>query len=104
MIGPCAKRRVVCTIYDIDGDKHVGTNDCANAQPVCPRAPGEGYEKCKSVCQQGGHAEIEAIRVAGDKARFASAVLVGHYWMCEECGAALRKAGVHEVRIVLSNK
>lgn len=102
MRGPCAKRQVECVIHAQDGTRHVGRNDCANPQPVCPRLPGEGYEKCRSICDQAGHAEIEAIKVAGDKARGANAVLFGHYWICEPCGRALREAGVFAVKIVLA--
>lgn len=94
MRGPCAKRRVICDIVTDDGETFTGENDCANPQPVCPREPGEGYEKCAAICGQAGHAEIEAIRKAGAKAAGAVAVLTGHYWICEPCGAALRDAGI----------
>jgi deoxycytidylate deaminase len=97
MRGPCAKRRVMCRITTLAGETFVGENDCANPQPACPRAEGEGYEKCKSVCGQAGHAETEALakaRTAGADARGAVAELYGHYWICEPCGAALRDAGV----------
>lgn len=99
MRGPCAKRRVVCTITTEDGRQFRGENDCENPQSVCPRAPSEGYEKCKSVCNQSGHAEIEALRAAGDHAYGAQADLEGHYWICEPCGRALRDAGIESVVI-----
>ncbi len=63
------------------------------------RAPGEGYEKCQSICQQAGHAEAEAVKAAGEAARGATAYLWGHYWMCEPCGRALREAGVISVTV-----
>jgi deoxycytidylate deaminase len=94
MRGPCAKRRVTCTITAYDGQRFTGENDCANPQEVCPRAPDEGYEKCKSICQQAGHAEIEALKAAGAKAEGAVADLFGHYWMCEPCGRAMLEAGI----------
>lgn len=99
--GPCAKRQVECHIRS-RGEDYVGRNDCANPQAVCPRLPGEGYEKCKSICDQAGHAEIEAIRAAGENARGGSAALTGHYWMCEPCGRALREAGVTAITIFLA--
>jgi hypothetical protein len=99
--GPCAKRRVRCAIQADDGQIFEGENDCANPQPVCPRGPGEGYEKCKSICQQAGHAEVEAIRAAGPKARDGTAILEGHYWMCEPCGRALSEAGVTSILITI---
>jgi deoxycytidylate deaminase len=102
MRGPCAKRAVECVITATDGQTFVGRNDCENPQPVCPRLPGEGYEKCKSICNQAGHAEREAVKAAGEHARGGSALLTGHYWMCEPCGAALRDAGVSIVKILPS--
>ncbi|HXR93733.1 MAG TPA: hypothetical protein VN750_26005 [Steroidobacteraceae bacterium] len=98
--GPCAKRQVVCIIQTMDGTQQFrGENDCANPQPVCPRLPGEGYEKCQSICEQAGHAEAEAVKAAGEHAKGARAQLWGHYWMCEPCGRALREAGVISVTI-----
>lgn len=97
--GPCAKRQVICVITTADGTKFRGENDCTNPQAACPRLPGEGYEKCQSICQQAGHAEVEAVRVAGPAAQGASAELWGHYWMCEPCGRALREAGITSTTI-----
>ena len=103
MSGPCAKRSVECTLFDPEGYVYIGRNDCANPQPTCPRLPGEGYEKCKSICDQAGHAEIEALRAAGrNGAKGAHATLTGHYWMCEPCGRALREAGVLSITIELA--
>lgn len=105
--GPCAKRRVMCIIYPVGTAPIIAENDCANPQPVCPRAPGEGYEKCKTICQQSGHAEINALRLAeewtgniGHSVAGGRAVINGHYWICEPCGKALRDAGISEVSIV----
>jgi deoxycytidylate deaminase len=93
MRGPCAKRRVTCAIITSQGRKFVGENDCANPQERCPREPGEGYEKCKSICQQAGHAEVEAVRAAqaagNANLQGGVAILTGHYWICEPCGSAL---------------
>lgn len=100
--GPCAKRQVICWIT-AGGKQYRGENDCANPQPACPRLEGEGYEKCKTICQQAGHAEIEAIRAAqadGRNLTGAKARLFGHYWICEPCGAALRDAGVWSIELV----
>lgn len=105
MRGPCAKRQVECVIHTSDGRRHVGRNDCANPQAVCPRAPGEGYEKCRSICDQAGHAEIEALRAvdrSNSSAVGARAVLLGHYWMCEPCGRALLEAGVGVIKLCLT--
>lgn len=100
MRGPCAKRRVTCVIFTNDDERFEGENDCANPQVTCPRQPREGYEKCKTICQQAGHAELEALKAAGEKARGADALLYGHYWVCEPCGAAMRAAGIHSIKII----
>ncbi len=95
--GPCAKRRVTCILINANRDQVAGENDCANPQATCPRAPGEGYEKCKSVCGQAGHAETEAIARAqrlGMDLTGASAHIHGHYHACEPCARALAQAGV----------
>lgn len=102
--GPCAKRTVRCAIYTADV-AYLGSNECANPQPACPREPGEGYAKCKSVCQQGAHAEIQALeraQAAGADLKGSIAYVVGHHYICEACGIALRDAGVESVTIVLN--
>jgi pyrimidine deaminase RibD-like protein len=50
--------------------------------------------KCTTVCQQQGHAEVQALRLAGAKARGATAVITGHTYACRECQEALFSAGV----------
>jgi len=100
--GPCAKLRVRCIIVGETGTMYAGENDCANPQPACPRAPGEGYEKCQTICQQAGHAEIEALKVAGDDARNGEAHVYGHYYACEPCARALRDAGVRTIVVHLA--
>ncbi len=102
-MGPCAKRVVTCRIDNThpsgEGEWVEATNSCANSQPVCPREPGEDYAKCKTVCQQGGHAEIKALALAQKYgiAKGGVATITGHYWICEPCGRALRDAGIREV-------
>lgn len=104
MSGPCAKREVRCAIYT-QGAAFLGSNACENPQPVCPRAPGEGYEKCKTICQQGAHAEIQALeraKAAGADLRGAVCYVTGHYYVCEPCGRALLEAGVMQVNLILN--
>lgn len=95
MTGPCAKLVVRCTLITPDGRRFVGENSCANPQPVCPRLPGEGYDKCKTVCQQAGHAEIVALQHAGAAAAGAHAYIEGHTHVCRDCQETLVAAGVH---------
>jgi len=94
MKGPCAKATVTCTLVTPEGEHIVGTNYCHNAQSACPRLPGEGYEKCRSICDQAGHAEVVAIALAGDKANGSRAYLQGHTYACQACQEALFAAGV----------
>ena len=98
MIGPCAKARVTCTITSAFGVVAVGENYCRNAQAACPRLPGEGYEKCKTICDQVGHAEIDALAQAGPRAMGTTAVVRGHTCACRECQEALFAAGVRWLR------
>lgn len=93
-MGPCAKQVVTCTLIAKDGERFVGRNDCANPQAVCPRVPGEGYDKCKTVCDQRGHAEEQALALSGPKASGATAYVEGHSWACQNCQQALFGAGV----------
>lgn len=109
--GPCAKRRVECTVYTRDTGIEPelrsarGSNDCANPQATCPRLPGEGYEKCKTICQQAGHAEIEALLAAkarGLNLAGGAAYISGHHWICNKCGEALRDAGIKTIHIAVA--
>lgn len=92
MNGPCAKTTVKCTIISPSGS-WTGTNACRNPQPTCPRGPGEGYEKCKSICDQIGHAEIVALQAAGESAR-GGVAWVEYFYVCGSCQKALDEAGV----------
>lgn len=94
MIGPCVKATVTCTLVTADGEHIVGTNYCRNAQSVCPRLPGDGYEKCRTICDQVGHAEVVAVMLAGEKAKGARAYLQGHTYACQPCQETLFGAGV----------
>lgn len=99
IVGPCAKKRVICTLLTVTGEKIVGTNDCRRPQVKCPRAPGEGYEKCKTICDQEGHAEEIALKRAGDKAKGAIATLEGITHYCRACQEKLFAAGVEALMI-----
>ena len=97
----CAKVKVECWIVHPSGAVFYGSNDCGTPQEVCPRVTagqthGEGYEKCHHICNQPGHAEIMALRAAGEWAR-GSTAFVGHDWVCQDCENALYKAGVDRV-------
>lgn len=91
----CAKKIVTCHIVAESGDVFSGTNDCANPQTSCPREFGESYEKCNTICQQNGHAEIKALQSAGDhNLKNAVVYLQGITHYCRLCQEALFDAGV----------
>jgi len=98
----CAKRQVWCEIETADGRRFYGDNGCRNPQEVCPRAPGEGYEKCRTICQQKGHAEVNAViaaSIVGASLEGAKATVGGHYYVCEHCARTLRDQGVATILI-----
>lgn len=79
----------------------LGTNAGKKVE-VCPRIvhncpTGTGYEYCKDVCKQEGHAEVMAIHDALKKTKNlkgASLYLDGHWWMCEPCWNLIIKVGI----------
>lgn len=92
----CARQVVTATLIAADGRRFIGRNDCENPQQVCPRGDmptGVGYELCASICRQGAHAEVAAIRIAGDAARDAVIYLQGHTYACGACLDAARCVG-----------
>lgn len=98
-MGPCAKTVVTCTLVTRNGEQITGQNLCRNPQHTCPREPGEGYEKCKTICDQVGHAEVVALSLAGPKAAGARAYLLGHTYVCQQCQVALFSAGVNSISV-----
>jgi len=94
MIGYCVKRPVSAVVTLKDGRVLIGGNFCTNQQPTCPRQPGEGYEKCYTVCGQIGHAEQVAVRLiirelAQTSSSYASQItsvdVYGHHGPCDAC-------------------
>lgn len=93
----CAKRRVICILRDDSGREARGENSCANPQTTCPRLPGEGYDKCTSVCGQHGHAEVMALRRWREdygRAVPTLALIRGHFYVCGRCQRAMDHAGI----------
>lgn len=102
MTGPCAKQTVTATIIAADGRRFVGTNFVRNPQPTCPRGDlptGVGYEMCREICDQFGHAEINAIAAAGVAACGGVLYLEGHTYACDPCKAAAWLAGIRMIVI-----
>lgn len=102
MKGPCAKQVVTATIVTPGGSRFVGTNHCDNAQLTCPRGgmpSGVGYELCLEICQQSGHAEVNAILASGGAAAGGVLYLEGHTYACDACQTAVAAAGIAEIVI-----
>lgn len=102
--GPCAKQTVTATIVLPGGSRFVGTNHCYNAQQKCPRAgmpTGMGYELCRDICQQPGHAEVQALMCAAlagyTQLDGGVCFIEGHTYACASCIEALRIAGVEDI-------
>ena len=103
--GPCAKQVVKATILTKSGARYAGFNHCCKPQKTCPRdaagfKTGEGYELCKIVCEQVGHAEevaIEAAEVFGADLQGAVLFLEGHTYACEKCENSALLRGIEIV-------
>ena len=96
----CAKQTVMCHIKLPDGRIFGGQNICLNPQTECPREDGEGYDKCKTICVQLGHAEEEAIRAALSKGvdlKGATAIITGHTRVCDSCRALLNHYDIVDI-------
>lgn len=100
--GRCLKQTVTATIVTAVGTRYVATNGIAVAQTACPRAElptGVGYELCRDVCKQSGHAEVNAVKLAGKAAEGAILYVEGHTYACDSCQAAAKAAGIAEIVI-----
>lgn len=96
LFGPCAKRRMQAVLYGASGAVFAAENVCLNPQPVCPRKPGEGYDKCKTICQQVGHGEEQVIAMAGEDAR-GGRLVISHWYACDRCLAMCKEAGIASI-------
>lgn len=98
----CAKQ-ITIAIIENNGEYWLGTNWCATPQKKCPRGDmpsGQGYEICKNICHQTGHAEENAIKEAGKKAKGGTLYLIGHTRCCDNCKSLIEKAGIKQTIIV----
>ena len=98
----CAKHVTVCKIVTKSGHTFYGENNCLVEQEECPRLPGEGYEKCKTVCFQVGHAEELAVLKAlshGMDLNGAKAI-IGHERICDNCKNLLNAHGITDIEFL----
>jgi len=102
----CAKQTTIA-IVEKDGEYWIGTNWCQTPQEVCPRAnmpSGIGYDKCREICGQIGHAEENALKSAGTKASGATLYLIGHTRVCDNCRSLMDMAGIANTILVNNNR
>jgi deoxycytidylate deaminase len=60
---------------------------------------GMGYELCKTVCKQFGHAEINAVDLAGEDAICSTLYLEGNNYICDNCKKYAVEHGIIELVI-----
>ena len=111
-LNECVKQTVRAGIRTENGLWAFGSNNIKNEDIIeCPRVlqnlqSGEGYELCKDVCGQVGHAEIEAINNAknmGIDIQDATLFLTGHTYCCDNCLESMKIAGIKNVFILDEN-
>lgn len=92
----CAKKVVTAVLLTKDGRQYTGTNSCDHPVIDCPRVKGEGYAKCKYICRQPAHAEIDAMRQAFvNKSPLKGGIMkVCHHRVCDDCQTAMIEAGI----------
>lgn len=98
----CAKQ-ITIAIIENKGEYWIGTNWCGSPQKKCPRGDmpsGEGYDLCKSICHQTGHAEENAIKEAGKKSKGSVLYLIGHTRICDNCQKLIDQAGISKTIII----
>lgn len=94
----CAKKQIAAGTY-VEGTWFAEENYCQFSGNQCPRLnmpTGQGYKLCQSH-----HAEatlVEHLRIIGKQSN-GIAWILGHYYACEPCAAALKAVGVKEIRI-----
>lgn len=99
---PCVKQTVKALIVSVTGAKVLGSNAINNKVNECPRVvkgcvTGEGYDLCKSVCNQNEHAEVTAIqnaKKANIDLKGSTLYLTGHTYFCDNCTQAMKEAGI----------
>lgn len=101
----CAKQ-ITIAIIENKGEYWLGTNWCAKPQKTCPRInlpSGVGYDMCKNICKQTGHAEENALLEAGKGAAGATLYLLGHSRVCDNCRALMDRAGISKTVLVTND-
>lgn len=92
----CAKVVVKAILTTVAGNEYHGENSCRKPQATCPRLPGEGYDKCRDVCDQQHHAEGAAIHAALDAGDAVDGghMVVYHRHVCDGCQLQMRSLNI----------
>lgn len=96
----CAKQTVIAIIEN-NNKIWIGSNWCESPQIKCPRLKDENYEKCKTICKQHNHAEIDVCLKAKENARGSTLYLIGHTYCCDNCVRVIRFYEIKQVLIIL---
>ena len=107
----CVKQPLVAMIITLDNKVVFGRNSISVNVPECPRVTegfktGEGYHLCKEVCNQGSHAEVNAIEQAHKDSidiTDATLFLIGHTYCCSNCLNEMKLSGIKKVFIIDEN-
>lgn len=96
---PCAKTAVYAMLITLDGEEYFGANWMTNCDvTVCPRLAGDGYDKCKTVCNQAFHAECSALAdcndTYADNSVGGEVFIVGHTICCDNCQKEMANNGI----------
>jgi len=98
----CSKR-TVCAIVERNGVVYgVGWNLVQVPRMGCKKTwEGEPFDVCDKDCHILCHAEQMALIQAGRKYCEGSTLyLMGHHWICPDCDALIKKAGIAKVIIL----
>lgn len=104
----CLKQIVKATVVSTSGQMFTGFNHTTKDNGgVCPRADmrsGEGYDLCRDVCGQSGHAEINALLNAGEQANGGVIYIEGHTYACDACKSKCDEYGIVSIIIGAPSK
>jgi deoxycytidylate deaminase len=104
----CLKQTTIAVIMKDGKFIDIGNNSIRNKEiKVCPREgmkTGEGYEKCKDICKQVNHAEVDACNHARGRAHGGTLYLIGHSYACNNCIEIMKKYGIKELVICETGK
>lgn len=93
----CAKAIVRARLVLADGQVFLGENWVERPQSACPRGVGEGYAKCRDVCAQPAHAELDAIGKAGMENVLGAVIFVAHSHVCPDCRVVCDALGIEVI-------